>query len=51
MPVPGLKAGDKTSFDFDYFKNGTIMDYPVGTLSGVLASSQWLDIRRREIAV
>ena len=47
MPVPGLKSGDQTAFTFDMFKNGRIMDYPAAALSGVLASSEWLDIQKR----
>jgi hypothetical protein len=47
MPVPGLKSGDQTAFTFDMFKNGRIMDYPAATLSGVLSSSEWLDIQKR----
>jgi len=51
MPVPGLKASDKTAFDFDFFKNGKIMDYPVQALSGLLTSSDWLEIRKREVVI
>ncbi|BBB49150.1 DUF711 family protein [Pelolinea submarina] len=47
MPVPGLKSGDQTAFTFDMFKNGRIMDYPAAALSGVLSSSEWLDIQKR----
>ncbi|MDK2980796.1 MAG: uncharacterized protein PWQ55_1143 [Chloroflexota bacterium] len=47
MPVPGLKSGDATAFNFDMFKNGRIMDYPTAALKGVLASSEWLDIQKR----
>ena len=48
MPVPGLKSGDQTFFDFDFFKNGRIMDLPALPLSRVLASSDWLEIKKRE---
>jgi uncharacterized protein (UPF0210 family) len=47
MPVPGLKSGEQTAFDFGMFKNGRVMDYPVSALTGVLASSDWLDIQKR----
>lgn len=47
MPVPGLKSGDKTVFDFDFFKNGRIMDYPAAALNRVLSSSKWLEIHQR----
>ncbi len=48
MPVPGLKSGDQTFFDFDFFKNGRIMDLPVRALGGVLTSSVWLEMEKRE---
>ncbi len=48
MPVPGLKSGDKTFFDFDFFKNGQIMDLPAQALSHVLVSSEWLEMKKRE---
>jgi uncharacterized protein (UPF0210 family) len=48
MPVPGLKSGDKTAFDFGFFKNGRVMDFPAAALGSVLASSEWLEIHKRE---
>jgi uncharacterized protein (UPF0210 family) len=48
MPVPGLKAGDKTAYNFEFFKNGKVLDYPAGKIGGVLAKSDWLKIRKRE---
>ena len=48
MPVPGLKSGDKTFFNFDFFQNGQIMDLPARALSRVLASSEWLEMKKRE---
>ncbi len=48
MPVPGLKAGDMTAYDFEFFKNGKIMSYPAGKIAGALAKSEWLEIRKRE---
>jgi hypothetical protein len=47
MPVPGLKSGEKTFFDFDFFENGQIMDLPAAALSKALASSEWIDIKKR----
>ena len=47
MPVPGLKSGEKTFFDFDFFQNGQIMDLPAAALSKTLASSAWIDIKKR----
>lgn len=48
MPVPGLKSGDKTFFDFDFFKNGQIMDLPAQALTHALASSEWINIQQRK---
>ena len=48
MPVPGLKAGDLTAFNFEFFKNGKVLDYPAGKITGALAKSDWLKIRKRE---
>ncbi len=48
MPVPGLKSGDKTFFDFDFFENGQIMDLPAQALSRALASSEWINIQQRK---
>jgi len=28
MPIPNLKSGEMTQFDFDFFKNGKILDFP-----------------------
>jgi hypothetical protein len=28
MPIPGLKAGEMTDFDFEYFANGRVMETP-----------------------
>ena len=48
MPVPGLKAGDLTAYNFEFFKNGKVLDYPAGKIGGALAKSDWLKIRKRE---
>jgi uncharacterized protein (UPF0210 family) len=48
MPVPGLKSGDKTFFNFDLFHNGQIMDLPALPVSHVLANSDWLEMKKRE---
>lgn len=48
MPVPGLKAGDLTAYNFEFFKNGKVLDYPAGKITGALAKSDWLKIRKRE---
>jgi uncharacterized protein len=48
MPVPGLKSGDMTQFDFEFFKNGKILDYPSAPLGKPLSSSEWVEIRSRK---
>jgi len=47
MPVPGLKSGEMTRFDFDFFKNGKILDYPAARLGGALSASKWIEIQSR----
>jgi uncharacterized protein (UPF0210 family) len=47
MPVPGLKSGEMTQFDFDFFKNGKILDYPATRLGGALSASDWIEIQSR----
>jgi hypothetical protein len=51
MPVPGLKAGSMTTYDFEFFKNGKVMDYPAGKIGGSMAGSKWLDIKKREVVL
>jgi uncharacterized protein len=33
MPIPGLKAGDETHFDFEYFANARVMDAHASALN------------------
>ena len=47
MPVPGLKSGEMTQFDFDFFKNGKILDFPASRLGRALSASEWIEIRSR----
>jgi hypothetical protein len=47
MPVPGKKAGDMTSFDFEFFKNGRILDVPAAPLSGFLQNDDVMEIKPR----
>lgn len=47
MPVPGLKAGDMTQYDFEFFKNGKILDFPADKLDKAIANSKWIDIQSR----
>lgn len=47
MPVPGMDSGQKTGFDFAFFKNGGVMDFPAGQISGLMKSSDWIEIRKR----
>ena len=45
MPIPDKKAGEPTSFDFEFFANGKILDLPAKHLSHLLTKSQWIQIR------
>ena len=35
MPVPGLRAGDVTAFEFEYFANGRVLDVKGAGSAGV----------------
>ena len=48
MPVPNLKSGEMTQFDFDFFKNGKILDFPASQLRKTLSTSEWIEIRSRQ---
>jgi len=47
MPVPGLKAGEMTDYDFAFFKNGKLLDFPAEKLGKVFSKSQWIEIASR----
>ena len=47
MPVPGLKSGEMTQFDFDFFKNGKILDFPASRIGKALSTSEWVEICSR----
>ncbi|MDO9545515.1 MAG: DUF711 family protein [Pelolinea sp.] len=47
MPVPGLKSGEMTQYDFEFFKNGKILDFPSAQLGKALSTSEWIEIRNR----
>ncbi len=51
MPVPGLKAGNMTQYDFEFFKNGKVMDYPADRITGSMAGSEWIEIKKREAVI
>jgi len=48
MPIPNLKSGEMTQFDFDFFKNGKILDFPASQLGKALSTSEWIEIRSRQ---
>jgi uncharacterized protein (UPF0210 family) len=47
MPVPGKKAGDLTSFDFEYFANSRVMALDAQPLKGPLAGDETICIHKR----
>jgi hypothetical protein len=47
MPVPGLRSGEKTSFNFPFFRNGGVMDFPGGEIGGLLKKADWIEINKR----
>jgi uncharacterized protein (UPF0210 family) len=44
MPIPGKSAGDDVHFDFPYFADSRVMPLPDAPLTGLLDSSDTLDI-------
>ena len=49
MPIPGLKAGDDTGFDFEFFANSKVLDLPAEPLTGLLAGNENIAILPRNI--
>jgi uncharacterized protein (UPF0210 family) len=47
MPVPGKKAGDETSFDFDFFANSRVMALDSKPLGGLLAGEESFQVGPR----
>jgi uncharacterized protein (UPF0210 family) len=47
MPVPGLEAGQKTSFDFAFFENGAALDISKHALSGKLTGNETYQMSTR----
>ena len=44
MPIPGKKPGDLVHFDFPYFASSAVMDLKATPLTGLLNSSEVIDI-------
>ncbi len=49
MPIPGLKAGDDTGFEFEYFANSKVLALPSKPFNGVLAGNENIFINPRII--
>jgi uncharacterized protein (UPF0210 family) len=47
MPVPGMESGQKTEFDFAFFQNGGVMDFPGDQIRGLMKNSRWIEINKR----
>lgn len=47
MPIPGKKAGDETSFDFEFFTNSQVLELPSEPLAGPLAARESISILNR----
>ncbi len=47
MPVPGKTAGEMTPFDFEFFKNGRILELPAKPLTGLLNGCESFELRPR----
>ena len=47
MPIPGKRAGEMTSFGFEYFANAAIMPVHARPLHGLLNNAETLELRSR----
>jgi hypothetical protein len=47
MPIPGKKAGDETSFDFDFFVNSRVLALEAEPLTSALAGDGWFNLGQR----
>jgi len=47
MPIPGLKAGDDTGFEFEYFANSKVLELSAEPLTGLLAGNENIAIKPR----
>jgi uncharacterized protein (UPF0210 family) len=47
MPIPRKSAGDPIHFDFPYFADSRVMELPAKPLTGLLASSDPLELSAR----
>lgn len=47
MPVPGLQFNEMTHFDFDFFKNSRVMNFPAQKLEGLYKRSEWVKVKNR----
>lgn len=47
MPIPGKKAGDETTFEFDFFANSRVVELKAGKLGGALLESEKIAINQR----
>ena len=48
MPIPGKKAGDKTSFDFPFFANSRVLDLEAESLSRYFLEDGYLELKKRQ---
>lgn len=48
MPIPGKKAGDETSFEFEFFANSRIMEIGTQTTGAPLMDAPLIDIPHRK---
>ena len=51
MPIPGKKAGELTNFDFEFFKNGRILEVEASSLSNLMINlEEQIDLQPRKIS-
>lgn len=49
MPIPGKTAGELTEFDFEFFKNGRILDLPAAELMKPLSGGETFKLNPRYV--
>jgi uncharacterized protein (UPF0210 family) len=47
MPVPGKQAGERTEYDFSFFKNGRVLALPARAPQGFFSGDEVVEIRSR----
>ena len=47
MPVPGIKAAEKTFYDFAFFRDGNTLSFAAEKLGGAPGDSERIEVRSK----